>query len=73
MAKQLECRIIITWGHREDLKTEIGMYCKNTNRYEPLGAHGPRREEIDRVVLDLKKKIEMEGHRCTFSERRGPR
>ncbi len=73
MTKQLECRIIITWGHRIDLKTEVGMYCPVTQRYEPLGAHGPSRREIDRVILDLKKSIERAGHRCTFSDRRGPR
>lgn len=73
MAKQLECRIVITWGHREDLKTEVGMYCPNTGRYEPLGAHGPLLKDIDKFVYGLKKRIEQEGHRCTFSELRGPR
>ena len=73
MTKQLECRIVITWGHRSDLKTEVGMYCKYTQRYEPLGAHGPDQRVVDKVIRGLKTKIEREGHLVTFSDRRGPR
>lgn len=67
--KQLECRIVITRGGRIDLKTEVGMYDPVSGRYEPLGAHGPDRREIDKVIRDLKRSIEMAGHRLTFCER----
>lgn len=73
MDDRLECRICITYGHRTDLKTEVGMYCPNTGRYEPLGAYGPDQREVDRFVLGLKERIEREGHWCTFSSRQGPR
>ncbi len=75
--KQLECRIVLTHGHRADLKTEVGMFDPISGRYEPLGAHGdPTRagqRELDRVVRDLKGSMERAGHLVTFSERRGPR
>lgn len=70
---QLECRIIVTHGHRADLKTEVGMYCPVTRRYEHLGAHGPARREIDKVIADLRDRIEQERHLVTWSIMRGPR
>jgi hypothetical protein len=71
--KQLECRIILTHGHRIDLKTDLGMYDPVSGRYEPLGAHGPSPREVDRVVADLQASMERAGHLVTFSEVRGPR
>lgn len=71
--RQLECRIIITHSHREDLKTEVGMYDPLNEKYVPLGAHGPDTRSIDSAVRGLKERIEREGHRLTFSELRGPR
>jgi len=68
--KQLECRIVIRHG---DLKTEVGMYDPLGGRYESLGAHGPLRSEVDRVVRDLKVRMEREGHRVSFSEITGRR
>lgn len=69
--RQLECRIVLTHGHRGDLKTEVGMYDPLNERYEPLGAHSPR--EVDSMVYGLKEKIEREGHLLTFSDATGPR
>ena len=63
----LECRIILTF--RRDCKVDVGMFCPNTHRYEPLGTHGPAVHDVDRVVQDLKKSIERAGHRLTFCER----
>ena len=67
--KQLECRIVITRGGRLDLKTEVGMYCPNTGRYEKAGVHGPDPREVDKVIMDMKTSIERAGHRLTFCER----
>jgi hypothetical protein len=71
--KRLECRIVLTHGHRVDLKTEVGMWDPLNERYAPLGVHGPNLREIDKMVYGLKDKIEKEGHVVTFSELRGPR
>jgi hypothetical protein len=71
--KQLECRIVTTHGHRHDLKTEVGMYDPISGRYEPLGAHGPRVRDVDKMVAGLAARIEAEGHLLTFSDVRGPR
>ncbi len=65
--EQLECRIVVTT--RPDRRTEVGMYCPRTMRYEPLGVHGPSQVEVDCVVHDLKASIERAGHRLTFCER----
>lgn len=73
MGKQLECRIVLTHGHRADLKTELGMYDPLNEKYVPLGAHGPKVSDIDSAVRGLKEKIEREGHLLTFSDCRGPR
>lgn len=67
--KQLECRVVIT--HVPVLQFQLGMFGPQSMRYEPLGTH-PRRD-IDRIVRDLKVRIEKENHIVTFSEMRGPR
>lgn len=69
MSKQLECRIVITRGGRADLKTELGMYCPNTQRYEFCGVYGPDPRAVDKGVQDLKKSVEQAGHRITYCER----
>ena len=68
--RQLECRIVLTWGRR-DRRTEVGMYDPASGRYEPLGTHGPDPREVDRVVRDLAASIERAGHRLTWCERSG--
>lgn len=73
MPKQLECRIVLTHGHRTDLKTEMGMWDPLNEKYVPLGAHGPRMADIDSAVRGLKERILKEGHLLTFSDVRGPR
>lgn len=66
--KQMECRIVITnWCGVFDL----GMYDPVTMRYEPLGRH-PKRDR-ERIVRDLKHRMEQERHLVTFSEVTGPR
>lgn len=68
MAKQLECRIVIThW----DGTFDMGMYDPVSGRYEPLGRHPTR--DIERVVGDLRVRMEKERHKVTFSEVTGPR
>lgn len=67
--KQLECRIVITSG-RLDLKTEVGMFDPISGRYEYLGVHGPSLAEVDKMIYGLKERIEREGHRLSFCERR---
>ncbi len=71
--KRLECRIILTHGHRWDLKTEVGMWDPLNDKYVSLGAHGPNMRELDKAVEGLKVRIEREGHLLTFSDVRGPR
>ena len=66
--KQLECRVIITHNHST---FELGMFDPHGMRYEPLGNH-PKRD-IDRIVRDLKVRMEREGHLVSFSEQEGPR
>ncbi len=67
--KQLECRIVIT--HVPVLQFELGMYDPLNMRYERLGTHPTK--NIDRIVGDLKTRIERERHLLTFSELVGPR
>ena len=67
-SKQLECRIVIThWGGMFDL----GMFDPISGRHEPLGKHPVK--DIERVVGDLKTRMEREKHIVTFSEVSGPR
>lgn len=66
--RQVECRIVIT--HK--LNTfDLGMYDPVSGRHEPLGNH-PKRD-IDRIVRDLRSRMEQEGHRVTYSEITGRR
>lgn len=66
--RQLECRIIIThYGGA----FELGMFDPVKCRYEPLGRHSMK--SINKVVGDLKVRMERERHMVTFSERTGPR
>ena len=68
MAKQLECRIIITnWP----FVFELGMYDPVSCRYVPLGKHAKKDKE--KIVRDLRIRMEKERHLVTFSEVRGPR
>lgn len=75
MAKQMECRIVITHDAEADVRRqqmfEIGMFDPISGKYEPLGRHPFR--QIDSIVRGLKERIEREGHLLTFSERRGLR
>lgn len=66
--KQLECRIIIT---RLGAVFELGMYDPVQCRHEPLGKHPIK--DINKIVDDLRTRMEREGHLVTFSEWRGPR
>ena len=66
--KQLECRVVIThWGGQ----FELGMFDPISGRYEFLGKHPMK--DIERIVHDLKVRMEQERHRVTFSEIQGPR
>lgn len=67
--KRMECRIVITRHAREDLKVELGMYDPKTERYAPLGAHGPSNKVVDKAIMDLRAKMEEAGHEVTFCER----
>ncbi len=64
----LECRIVIT---HQGGTFELGMYDPVGMRYEPLGKHPLK--DIDRIVRDLRARMEKERHRVTFSEMVGPR
>lgn len=65
---QLECRIVLTyWGRT----FEMGMFDPISMRYEPLGRHSTDR--ADKIVGDLRTRMEREGHRVTYSEVNGPR
>lgn len=68
MSKQLECRVVLT--HKGSTFT-LGMYDPVSGRYEPLGTH-PTKDK-DKIIHDLKVRIEREGHRLTFSEVQGSR
>lgn len=45
------------------------MYDPQSGRYEPLGSH--KGAALDSAVQGLKVRMEREGHRVTFCERRG--
>jgi hypothetical protein len=49
----------------------LGMYDPISSRYEPLGDHP--QSNIDKVVRDLKVRMEREGHLVSFSEMQAPR
>lgn len=65
---QLECRIVITHFGNE---FALGMFDPITMRHEPLGKHPTK--NIDKIVRDLKIRMERERHLVTFSELTGPR
>lgn len=67
--QQLECRIVIT--HDGPTTFALGMFDPVSGRYEPLGKHPTK--DIDKIVGDLRTRMEREGHRVTYSERTGPR
>ena len=69
--RQLECRIIITHQTGCLSTFALGMYDPISGRYEPLGKHPTN--TIDKVVRDLKHRMEVEGHSVTFSEVTAPR
>lgn len=64
--RQLECRVVIT---NEGGNFSLGMYDPLNTRYEKLGTHPVR--DKDKIVRDLKNKIEREGHLVSFSELTG--
>lgn len=68
MAKQLECRIVLTY--QRDKRVAVAMCDPKTGRMEPLGVHGPDQRVIDKVVEDLKRSIIRAGHHLTFCERK---
>ena len=68
MAKQLEVRVVLT--HRGNV-FDMGMYHPQGDRYEPLGTH--RAVDKERVVRQLKERIEREGHTVSFSSITGQR
>ena len=65
---QLECRIVIT--HRGQTFS-LGMFDPVSARYEALGTHPTA--NIDRIVGDLRTRMERERHMVTYSEITGPR
>jgi hypothetical protein len=69
MAKQLECRVVIT--NHGDGTFSMGMFDPVSGRHEPLGTH--RTVDKDSVVRGLAQRIEREGHKLTFSELSGKR
>ena len=70
MLKQLECRIVITHDNRGGTFT-LGMFDPLSLRYELLGNHPTK--DIERIVGDLRVRMEKERHVVTFSEVTGPR
>jgi hypothetical protein len=60
----MECRIVLT---SEGSKTEMGMFDPVSGRYVPLGKHSPA--VLDKVVRDLKTRMEKEGHLVSFCTR----
>lgn len=70
MPKQLECRIVIT-HHPSEYKFDLGMYDPVRSRYEPLGRHPTA--DIEKIVRDLRIRMERERHLVTFSEVTAPR
>ena len=66
---QLECRIVITY--LPGRMFSLGMFDPQGGRHEALGTHPL--SKIDRIVRDLKVRMEREKHRVTFSEVTGPR
>ena len=68
MSKQLECRIIIT---HFGTTFSLAMFDPKSGRHEPLGKHPLK--DIDKIVRDLKVRMEREGHKVSFNEVTAPR
>lgn len=68
--KQLECRIVLTYWTGLG-QFDMGMYDPISMRYEPLGRHPLAK--ADKIVGDLRNRMEQERHRVTYSEVTGPR
>lgn len=68
--KRLECRIVLTYWPGTG-KFDMGMYDPLNMRYEELGTHPM--SKADRIVGDLRVRMEKERHIVTFSEVTGPR
>ena len=69
MGERLECRIVLTYWPKH---FEMGMFDPVSGRYEPLGNNHPI-DKVDKIVGDLRNRIEMERHIVTYSEVSGPR
>ena len=66
--KRLECRITIDHKGRT---FKLGMYDPLSGRHEPLGEHPTA--NIERIVGDLRTRMERERHIVTYSEVTAPR
>ncbi len=66
-SSQLECRIIIT--HVTPHRFTLGMFDPVSMRHESLGEHPT--SDIERIVGDLRTRMERERHKVTFSEVHG--
>ena len=62
--EQIECRIVI---EHTGATFRLGMYDPRSTRYVPLGAHPA--QDIERIVGDLRARMERERHVVTFCER----
>ena len=60
----MECRITL---EATGYKTKVGMYDPKSGRHVPLGSY--QGAELDKVVRDLRIRMEREGHTVTFSSR----
>ena len=67
--RQLECRIVIT--HVGPQRFTLGMFDPVSMCHEPLGEHPT--SDIERIVGDLRTRMERERHVVSFSEVTGPR
>lgn len=67
MSEQLECRVVVT--EHQNGTFSLGMYDPRHSRYESLGRH-PNRDR-EKIIGDLKSRIEREGHRLSMSVKRG--
>ena len=69
--KQLQCRIVITHSADNDHSFALGMYDPCSGRHEALGRHPTN--QIEKIVGDLRIRMEREGHLVSFSEITGER
>ena len=68
MGKKFEVRVVLT---HKGSTFDMGMYHPQGDRYEPLGTH--RAADKERVVRQLKERIEREGYTVSFSSITGQR